>query len=1247
MGGSSTLGNIFGQTGVYGTLGTPAPGNIPGGRQYSATWVDGNGNLWLFGGGGTYTNGDFDYLNDLWEFNPSTNEWAWMSGSDTITCGSTVCGPSGSYGALDTPAVGNVPGGRQSAVSWIDSKGNLWLFGGYGIDASGNIGFLNDLWEFNPSNMEWAWMGGGSAVNQPGVYGALDTFAAGNIPTARQTAVSWIDGKGNFRLFGGNVNGSNLDASLNDLWEYSPTTNEWAWVGGSATEDQQGTSGVLGTPAAGNIPGSRFGSAEWTDSHGNFWLCGGYGYDADGYDYLDDVWEFSPSTGEWAWMGGADTASEYAVYGTLGTAAAGNIPGSRYSSSNWTDLDGNLWLFGGFGFTLSAPPSFLNDLWELNLATSQWAWMSGSDQTEQPGVYGALGVSAPGNTPGARYGGLNWTDNQGNFWLFGGLGLDAGGTEGELNDLWEYRPTSISLPVAAAPSFSPPAGNYSAPQTVIISDTTPEAVIYYTTDGSTPTTESTVYSTAITVSATETLNAIATATGYSNSAVASATYTIAAQICSSTSAINVDYFTIAETDQDENRGGGGVSTNFVLPALGANGLPVYNPNETGTPFVPEDLLSDGEITWWSPALNKGGSGGTSDVVETGIASVTLPFSNDNFFPPNGTGPNDANGFQAAVLTGNLFAPAAETVSFTVSSDDSAFVYLDGQIACDDGGVHSATAVPCTTSTISAGTHTIQVFYIDLRQTQAALDLTVTTSNVCVNPVGKVPTITWPTPAPILYGTPLSSVQLDASSGGVAGSFAYTPPAGTVLPAGVHTLSTIFTPTDTTDYTDAIATVQLTVNQITPVIRWPTPAAITYGTALSSAQLDATSTVPGTFVYTPAAGTVLPGGVQTLSVTFTPTDTTDYATVTATVNLTVLQAATTMQLSASTTSVPAGTPFTLTATVNDNVSQTPSGTVTFYNGGNVVGTAPLANGVATFSLALTTLGTSTMTASYPGNANFLGATSNSVAITVLAATTSNLLAAAPNPDPVGGTVTFTSTLSSLNGTPAGSVTFYDGTTSLAVVPLVSGVAQFSTNALAIGSHNITSEYAGSQLFSGSTSNVVVEVVEDFGIAASPGSQTVYTGVEASYTVTISALPGFNLPVTLSCSQSPANTTCAFSPATISGGSLSSTLAIQTTAPSKTSTVSGLSTKVGVPLLAGFFLLLIPRRLKRHSNGSFIFFALLVSIVIGTAFTGCGRPSPISGGTPVGTQTVTVTGTATNGTQTLTHTATVTLNVKSLF
>ncbi len=76
---------------------------------------------------------------------------------------------------------------------------------------------------------------------------------------------------------------------------------------------------------------------------------------------------------------------------------------------------------------------------------------------------------------------------------------------------------------------------------------------------------------------------------------------------------------------------------------------------------------------------------------------------------------------------------------------------------------------------------------------------------------------------------------------------------------------------------------------TPTITWATPAAITYGTALTSTQLDATASVPGTFVYSPAAGTVPKAGSDTLSVTFTPTDTTDYTSATATTTLVVLSA----------------------------------------------------------------------------------------------------------------------------------------------------------------------------------------------------------------------------------------------------------------------------------------------------------------------------------------------------------------------
>ena len=128
---------------------------------------------------------------------------------------------------------------------------------------------------------------------------------------------------------------------------------------------------------------------------------------------------------------------------------------------------------------------------------------------------------------------------------------------------------------------------------------------------------------------------------------------------------------------------------------------------------------------------------------------------------------------------------------------------------------------------------------------------------------------------------------------MAGTFVYTPAAGTILPLGDQTLSVTFTPTNTTEYTVVTTSVTLVVKRLTPAITWNTPTPITTGTPLSSAQLDATaadpntgSPVSGTFVYTPPAGTVLLRGSTTLNVTFTPTDTTDYITAQASVTLVV-------------------------------------------------------------------------------------------------------------------------------------------------------------------------------------------------------------------------------------------------------------------------------------------------------------------------------------------------------------------------
>ncbi|MGA1983031.1 MAG: PEP-CTERM sorting domain-containing protein [Acidobacteriaceae bacterium] len=202
--------------------------------------------------------------------------------------------------------------------------------------------------------------------------------------------------------------------------------------------------------------------------------------------------------------------------------------------------------------------------------------------------------------------------------------------------------------------------------------------------------------------------------------------------------LNITYYTVAESDKDGGDMCCGVSDNYVLPTLGVDGLPVYNPAATavsGSIYTPKDLLPDDEITWWSPTLNNGSSttAGASDVVQTGTGVVMLPFSNNAFYAPNGTGSNDSSAFQAAVLTGTLVVPSTETVGFSISSDDMAFLYLDGTIACSDGGVHGATAVPCTTSTLSAGDYSLELFYVDLDPTQAALDFSITTSGVTTTP----------------------------------------------------------------------------------------------------------------------------------------------------------------------------------------------------------------------------------------------------------------------------------------------------------------------------------------------------------------------------------------------------------------------------------------------------------------------------------------------------------------------------------
>ena len=125
---------------------------------------------------------------------------------------------------------------------------------------------------------------------------------------------------------------------------------------------------------------------------------------------------------------------------------------------------------------------------------------------------------------------------------------------------------------------------------------------------------------------------------------------------------------------------------------------------------------------------------------------------------------------------------------------------------------------------------------------------------------------------------------------MAGTFAYSPAAGTVLKAGRQTLSVTFTPTDTTDYTTATATATIDVAQATPTITWANPASIVYGTALSAHAARRDGQRGGDLRLLAGRGhRPQAGDDETLSVTFTPTDTTDYTTASATATIDVAQA----------------------------------------------------------------------------------------------------------------------------------------------------------------------------------------------------------------------------------------------------------------------------------------------------------------------------------------------------------------------
>ena len=143
--------------------------------------------------------------------------------------------------ACTHPARLRFPAARQNAVSWKDSTGNLWLFGGYGLngDSTGGAGIMNDLWEFTTSGT-WNFVGGTTiqTFNAEGVYGTKGSCPSGTtcFPGARYGATGFVDSSGNLWMFGGQGFGTTgTEGALNDLWVFNSSGGTWTWISGSST----------------------------------------------------------------------------------------------------------------------------------------------------------------------------------------------------------------------------------------------------------------------------------------------------------------------------------------------------------------------------------------------------------------------------------------------------------------------------------------------------------------------------------------------------------------------------------------------------------------------------------------------------------------------------------------------------------------------------------------------------------------------------------------------------------------------------------------------------------------------------------------------------------------------------------------------------------------------------------------------------------------------------------------------------
>lgn len=349
--------------------------------------------------------------------------------------------PKVTKGSLDLGS-GNHPSPRQGAMLWNDKKGNIYMFGGEGIEETGEVGVFNELWSFNLITQSWELKKGNRKVNQKVERYAKSIESINTQPEGRKGASTWVDKNGDLWMFGGR--GFDNVSNYDQMWHFSAKKNNWILMGGTDKTNQKNKVSNKKENSTGSLPGARYGSAFWSDKDGNFWMFGGsvYSNEKAKDSYLADLWQFDFNKKTWILVAGP--IEEDPKVSASDKEDFGRIPSARAQASSWYNSNNNsLYIYGGYGLDPKAlGDGGLSDLWQFDIIAKRWILLKGKSGHFEKSITGVTGVASDDVTPGFRHEAISWTDDLGDFWLFGGQRTTQNNIMYLNNDIWKYSPSN-------------------------------------------------------------------------------------------------------------------------------------------------------------------------------------------------------------------------------------------------------------------------------------------------------------------------------------------------------------------------------------------------------------------------------------------------------------------------------------------------------------------------------------------------------------------------------------------------------------------------------------------------------------------------------------------------------------------------------------------------------------------------------------------------------------------------------------